>query len=330
MSRFRRASPFLDSVREAIRVRHFSIRTEQAYIGWIKRFIHFHGKRHPFDMGGLEVAAFLSHLAVDLEVAPATQNQALNALAFLYSQVMARPLGDMPGIVRAKRRTKLPSVLTLDEVGRLLSNLKGDYWLVGCLLYGSGLRLMETLRLRVKDIDFGHQALAIRSAKGGKDRMVTLPGELNLPLRRHLGGRRTTFERDLSDGTASVYLPYALERKYPAAGTAWAWQYVFAATRTSRDPRTGAVRRHHIGEGGVQRAIKRAARDSGIEKPTSCHTLRHSFATHLLERGMDIRTVQEQLGHADVRTTQIYTHVLNRGGLAVKSPLGEALKSSDS
>ena len=330
MSRIRRPSPFLDSVREAIRVRHFSIRTEQAYVGWIRRFIHFHGKRHPIDMAELEVAAFLSHLAVDLEVAPATQNQALNALAFLYSQVIARPLGDVSGIVRAKRRTRLPTVLTLDEVGRLLSNLKGDYWLVGCLLYGSGLRLMEALRLRVKDIDFGHEALVIRNAKGGKDRIVTLPKELMLPLKRHLGGRRTTFERDLCDGTAAVYLPYALERKHPAAAATWAWQYVFAAIRTSRDPRTGAIRRHHIGEGGVQRAVKRAARDSGLEKPTSCHTLRHSFATHLLERGMDIRTVQEQLGHADVRTTQIYTHVLKRGGLAVKSPLGEALKSSDS
>jgi integron integrase len=218
----------------------------------------------------------------------------------------------------------------MDEVARLLSKLKSDHWLIGCLLYGSGLRLMEALRLRVKDIDIGHEALYIRGAKGGKDRIVTLPGELIPPLKRHLAVRRTTFDRDISDGTAGVYLPYALERKLPGAGTTWAWQYVFSAMRTSQDPRSGAIRRHHISESAVQRAIRKAARVSGIEKPTSCHTLRHSFATHLLERGMDTRTLQEHLGHADVRTTQIYTHALKRGGPAVKSPLGEALKSLDS
>jgi integron integrase len=327
VSRVGRSSPFLNSVREAIRARHYSIRTEEAYVGWVRRFIHFHGKHHPIDMAEPEVAAFLSHLAVNLEVAPATQNQALNALAFLYSEVIVRPLGNVPGIVKAKRRTKLPIVLSLSEVGRLLSRLEGDYWLVGCLLYGSGLRLMEALRLRIKDIDFEHEALFARSAKGGKDRIVTLPRELVLPLERHLSSRRTTFDRDISNGTATVYLPYALNRKYPEAGTTWAWQYVFPAMRTSQDPRTGTIRRHHIGETAVQRAIRRAVRESGIDKPASCHTSRHSFATHLLECGMDIRTVQEQLGHADVRTTQIYTHVLKRGGLAVKSPLGDALKS---
>ncbi len=276
----------------------------------------------------MEVAAFLSHLALDLEVSPATQNQALNALSFLYKAVLARPLGEVSGIVRAKRPSKLPTVLTQEEVGRLLSRLKGYHWMIGCLLYGSGLRLMEGVRLRVKDVDFEHGALYIRNAKGGKDRIVTLPGELNVPLERHLAGRRTIFERDLFHGVATVYLPYALARKYPDAALTWGWQYVFPSTRISRDPRSETMRRHHIDESGVQRAIRNAVRKSGIEKPASCHTLRHSFATHLLERGMDIRTVQEQLGHADVRTTQIYTHVLKRGGMAVKSPLGGALKLS--
>jgi integron integrase len=325
MDRGRRSSPFLDSLREAIRVRHYSIRTEEAYVGWVRRFILFHNKSHPRDMVAAEVTAFLSHLAVDLEVAPATQNQALNALSFLYKAVLDHPLGEVSGIVRAKRPRKLPTVLAQEEVGRLLCRLKGNHWLVGCLLYGSGLRLMEGVRLRVKDIDFGHGALVIRNAKGGKDRIVTLPGELNVPLERHLANRRTIFERDLLDGVAAVYLPYALARKYPGAAIAWGWQYVFPSVRISRDPRSGPVRRHHMDESGVQRAIRTAAREAGIEKPASCHTLRHSFATHLLERGMDIRTVQEQLGHADVRTTQIYTHVLKRGGMAVKSPLGDAL-----
>lgn len=322
----RRTSPFLDALREAIRVRHYSIRTEEAYVGWTKRFILFHDRRHPSDMAEADVAAFLSHLAVDLEVSPATQNQALNALSFLYKSVLDRPLGNVSGIVKAKRTRKLPTVLNCDETGRLLRRLSGHHWIIGCLLYGSGLRLMESVRLRVKDIDFQHRALFIRNAKGGKDRIVTLPEELQLPLERHLASRRTTFERDLSNEAATVYLPYALQRKYPGAATAWCWQYVYPSTRVSRDPRSGAVRRHHIDESAVQRTIRRAAREADIEKPVGCHTLRHSFATHLLERGMDIRTVQEQLGHADVRTTQIYTHVLKRGGLAVRSPLGDALE----
>ena len=328
MVRRERASPFLDSLREAIRVRHYSIRTEKAYVGWARRFILFHDKRHPKDMGGVEVSAFLSHLALELEVSPATQNQALNALSFLYKAVLARPLGEMSGIVRAKRPRKLPTVLTQREVGRLLCRLKGNHWIIGCLLYGAGLRLMESVRLRVKDLDFEHSALFIRNAKGGKDRIVTLPDDLKIPLERHLASRRTLFERDLFDRSAAVYLPYALARKYPGAAITWGWQYIFPSVRISQDPRSGSMRRHHIDESGVQRAIRWAAREANIEKPTSCHTLRHSFATHLLERGMDIRTVQEQLGHADIRTTQIYTHVLKRGGMAVKSPLGDALRYS--
>ncbi len=320
-----RSSPFLGAVRDAIRVRHYSIRTEQAYVGWIRRFIRFHGRRHPREMGEPEVAAFLTDLAVRHKVAPSTQNQALNALVFLYRQVLGRPLDLGLGVVRAKSRERVPTVLTVAEVGRVLGQLKGVHWLIGCLLYGSGLRLLESVRLRVKDVDFEHRALLVRNGKGGKDRVVTLPDEIVVPLQRHIRNRRTLFERDREAGIATVYLPYALERKYPAASGEWGWQYAFPATAPSVDPRSGFRRRHHLDESGVQKAMKRAVRLAGIAKPASCHTLRHSFATHLLERGMDIRTVQEQLGHKDVRTTQIYTHILGRGGLAVRSPLGAAL-----
>lgn len=327
MARRRGKSPFIASVQEAIRVRHYSIRTEQAYIFWIRRFIRFHGYRHPRTLGEREVADFLTDLAVRRRVAPSTQNQALSALVFLYKAVIDRPLGELSGAVRAKAARHVPVVLTVDEVSRVLRGLRGHHWLIGCLLYGSGLRLMEALRLRVKDLDFEHRALVVRDGKGAKDRVVTLPDELVLPLRRHLGGRKTTFECDSSNGHGSVWLPYALARKYPSAPTEWGWQYVFPASRVSRDPRSGAMRRHHVDDSTVQRAVKLAVRAAGITKPASCHTLRHSFATHLLERGMDIRTVQEQLGHTDVRTTQIYTHVLKRGGLAVRSPLGDALRN---
>ncbi|MDZ7787041.1 MAG: integron integrase [Halofilum sp. (in: g-proteobacteria)] len=328
MSRERKSSPFLDEVRAAIRVRHYAIRTEQAYLDWTRRFILFHGKRHPRDMGADEVRAFLTHLAVDGNVAPSTQNQALNALVFLYRYVIERPLGEIPGIVRANRPPKLPVVLSRDEIGRVLAGLSGAYWLVACLQYGSGLRLMESVRLRVKDLDFEHRALFVRAGKGGKDRVVTLPDELITPLRRQLEYRRNLFEQDRVAGVATVYLPHALARKYPNAATQWGWQYVFASDRLSRDPRSGVRRRHHIDESSVQKAVKHALREAGIERPASCHTLRHSFATHLLEGGADIRTVQEQLGHADVRTTQIYTHVIERGGRGVKSPLGAVLGGS--
>ncbi|BCO33177.1 integron integrase [Thiohalobacter sp. COW1] len=328
MHKDRPKSPFLNQVRDAIRTRHYSIRTEEAYLGWIRQFILFHGKRHPSELGETEVGEFLTYLAVGRNVAPSTQNQALNALVFVYRHVIGRPLGDILGAVRAKRPERLPVVLTRDEVRRLFQALDGPHWLPACLLYGSGLRLMECLRLRVKDLDFDHRSITVRSGKGGKDRVVVLPDPCIAPLQRHLESVRNLHEKDLRDGFGAVWLPHALARKYPRAATSWAWQYVFPASRRSVDPRSGVVRRHHLDESCVQKAVKLAVRKARILKPASCHTLRHSFATHLLERGMDIRTVQEQLGHKDVRTTQIYTHVLQRGGNAVLSPLGEVLGSA--
>lgn len=325
MQKERYKSPFLNQVSDAIRTRHYSIRTEQAYLGWIRQFILFHGKRHPRELGEAEVSAFLTYLAVSRNVAPSTQNQALNALVFMYRHVIGRPLGDILGAVRAKRPERLPVVLTRDEVRSLFQALDGPHWLPVCLLYGSGLRLMECLRLRVKDLDFEHRSITVRSGKGGKDRVVVLPDPCIAPLKRHLESVRSLHEKDLHDGFGAVWLPHALARKYPRAATSWAWQYVFPAGKRSVDPRSGVTRRHHLDESCIQKAVKIAVRKARIMKPASCHTLRHSFATHLLERGMDIRTVQEQLGHKDVRTTQIYTHVLQRGGNAVLSPLGEVL-----
>lgn len=323
-----RSPRLLDRVREAIRVRHYSIRTEDTYVHWIRRFVLFHDKRHPAQMGEPEVARFLTHLAVDRHVAPATQNQALNALVFLYKAVLDRPLEEVQGVVRAKRQQRLPVVLTTDEVASLLRELAGVNWLVACLQYGSGLRVLESVRLRVKDLDFAHRAIIVRDGKGHKDRVTTLPDELVVPLERHLAGRCTEWERDRVLGHGTVHLPYALGKKYANAASEWGWQYVFASQRVSTDPRSGARQRHHADGSRVQKAVKRAVRKAGIHKPASCHSLRHSFATHLLERGMDIRTVQEQLGHKDVRTTQIYTHVIKRGGLAVQSPLGGVLAAS--
>ena len=324
------SSPLLSQIAQAIRVRHYSIRTEKSYIDWIKRFIYFHHKRHPKEMGGAEVAAFLTHLAVDRNVAAATQNQALNALVFLYKVVLERPLQEhIQGIVRAKKPKRLPVVLTKGEVAKLLSNLDGVYWLLGCLQYGSGLRLIESMRLRVMDLDYDRQALFVRSGKGDQDRVVTLAEDLIVPLQRHLEGVRTVFERDVAAGFGRVYLPHALDRKYPNAGREWKWQYLFPASRRSRDPRSGVERRHHLDASCMQKAVAAAVRRAEINKKASCHTLRHSFASHLLERGMDIRTIQEQLGHKDVRTTQIYTHVIKRGGLAVQSPLNDVLSVVD-
>jgi len=305
MATHHRHSPFLEQLRNTIRTRHYSIRTEKAYVGWARRYILFHKKCHPKELGEEHVAEFLTYLAVERHISPSTQNQALNALVFLYKQVVGQPLGDILGAVRAKRPQRLPTVLSQNEVRRLFQQIDGPFWLPTCLLYGSGLRLMECLRLRVKDLDFDHRAIMVRSGKGGKDRVVTLPDPCLATLKRQLELVRNLHEKDLSDGFGAVWLPYALERKYPQAAKAWGWQYVFPASRRSTDPRSGITRRHHLDESCLQRAVKLAVRRAGIFKPASCHTLRHSFATHLLERGMDIRTVQEQLGHKDIRTTQI-------------------------
>lgn len=312
----------LDQVRAAIRTRHYSVRTEQAYVHWIKRFIIHHGKRHPLDMGAAEVEAFLSALAVDRQVSASTQNQALAALLFLYREVLDRDLPWLDGITRAKPSKHLPTVLTQAETAALLRNLPTDTnGLVVRLLYGTGMRLLEGLRLRIKDLDLHARAITIRDGKGGKDRITMLPESLDTALRDHLAVRRRWHDIDLSAGRADVELPDALRRKYPRAPLEWAWQYLFAAPGYSTDPRSGAVRRHHWCERNIQRAVRAAAQAAGIAKPVHPHTLRHSFATHLLEMGHDIRTVQELLGHSDVKTTMIYTHVLNRGARGVASPL---------
>ncbi|MEK0360923.1 integron integrase [Pseudomonas sp. CBC3] len=311
----------LDQVREQIRLKHYSIRTERVYCEWVKRYIRFHGYRHPVDMGAPEVEAFLSDLAVRRDVSASTQNQALAALLFLYKQVLKQDLPWLGEVVRAKKPTRLPVVLSMEEVHQILGLLDGQVGLVARLLYGGGMRLMEGIRLRVKDVDFSRSEIIIRDGKGQKDRVTVLPASLVGPLKQHIARTRTIHDQELSEGRGDVYLPDALARKYPKAPWDWAWQYVFPASSPSVDPRSGAVRRHHLDEKRVQRAFKRAVKASGIPKPATPHTLRHSFATHLLESGQDIRTVQELLGHADVKTTMIYTHVLNRGGLAVLSPL---------
>jgi integron integrase len=312
----------LDRMRDILRVKHYSIRTEQTYVNWAKRYILFHDKRHPKDMGSQEIAAFLTHLAVNRNVSASTQNQALCALLFLYNEVLHIDVGSVDAI-RAKKPKRLPTVLAKDEVERVIAAVTGPNRLVVRLLYGSGLRLIECLRLRVKDVDFSYRQIVVRDGKGHKDRVTVLPGKLVDPLTTHLRRVALIHQRDLARGYGAVYLPYALEVKYPNAAKEWCWQYVFPARSLSHDPRSGVTRRHHLGESALQRAVRSAARLAGIEKPVSCHTFRHSFATHLLEDGYDIRTVQELLGHKDVKTTMIYTHVLNRGGLAVRSPLDD-------
>jgi integron integrase len=310
----------LDQVRQAIRTRHYSYRTEKAYGHWIKRFILFHDKRHPAEMGEAEIARFLSSLATDSRVSASTQNQALNALLFLYHEVLEIKIGLVQGVVRAKRPGRLPVVLTKEEVKKVLGCLNGTPWLMATLLYGAGLRLMECCRLRVKDIDFSRNQITVRAGKGDKDRYTMLPAAAKEPLLRHLQGVKRQHEEDLRVGLGRVALPNALERKYPNAGKEWGWQWVFPATSHYTDTLTGEKRRHHLHESVLQRAFKEARLKAGICKPAGCHTLRHSFATHLLESGYDIRTVQELLGHQDVATTMIYTHVLNRGGKGVLSP----------
>ena len=310
----------LDRVRAAVRARHYSRRTEKAYVGWTRRYILFHGKRHPAEMGAAEVTAYLSALAVRSNVAAATQNQALSALLFLYRVVLEQDLPWLDDVVRAKRPARLPVVLTRDEVRAVLRHLHGPPRLMGILLYGAGLRLLECARLRVKDIDFARNQLTVRAGKGDKDRATPLPALVKEDLARHLEDVRRQHGQDLRSGAGWVELPWALARKYPNAGRECAWQWAFPATRIHVHPETGQRRRHHLHESVLQRAIKDAVRRSGIAKRATCHTLRHSFATHLLEDGQDIRTVQELLGHHDVSTTMIYTHVLNRGPAGVQSP----------
>lgn len=312
----------LDRMRQAIRVKHYSLATERTYTQWVKRFIYFHQKRHPAEMGASEVEAFLSALATELDVSASTQNQAMHALLFLYKEVLGVTLPWLDGITRAKISKRLPAVLTVAEVQALLRRLPNDTnGLIVRLLYGTGMRIKECLRLRVKDLELSRCEILVREGKGGKDRVTMLPASLVPVLREHLSERRRWHDIDLSTGHADVELPNAIARKYPRAGAEWAWQYVFAAPGYSTDPRTGVVRRHHWCERNIQRAVKTAAKAAGICKLVHPHTLRHSFATHLLESGYDIRTVQELLGHSDVKTTMIYTHVLNRGGRGVVSPL---------
>jgi integron integrase len=315
-----RVPTLIDVARDALRTRHYSRRTEKAYVGWIRRYVSFHGKRHPREMGAPEVTRFLTALAVEAKVTASTQNQALGALLFLYRNVLGVELPWLDELVRARRPRRLPIVLSRDEVGAVIAQLRGTPKLMACLLYGSGMRLLECARLRVKDVDFEANHVVVRGGKGDRDRLTVLPRIAQEPLRRHLESVRRRHERDAAAGAGWVELPSALGRKYPNAGREWAWQWVFPATRLYRDRETGQRRRHHLHETVLQRAVREAIRAAGITKPAGCHTFRHSFATHLLEDGYDIRTVQELLGHRDVTTTMIYTHVLNRGPGAVRSP----------
>jgi integron integrase len=316
---------FLDRVRQALRMRHYSRRTEKSYVGWTRRYILFHDKRHPSEMGAAEITQFLTWLAVERHVAASTQNQALGALLFLYREVLEQDLPWLDDLVRARRPEHLPVVMTRDEVLAVLQHLQGIPRLMALLFYGSGLRLLEACRLRVQDLDFGANLIVVRNGKGAKDRVTMLPAAVKTDLPRHLDGVRRQHEADLRAGAGWVELPDALGRKYPNAGREWGWQWVFPATRWYVHRETRQRRRHHLHESVTQRAVKEAVRLSGIAKHAKCHTFRHSFATHLLEDGYDIRTVQELLGHREVATTMIYTHVLNRGPAAVRSPADRML-----
>lgn len=315
------SSPFLNLVRRAIRTRHYSRATEKSYVQWARRFILFHGKRHPRDLGSAEVEAFLSHLASECKVAAATQNQALSAILFIYKQVLHTELPWMENVTRAKRRQYVPTVLSPEQVRALIDNMSGTSRLIVELLYGSGMRKIEALRMRVGDLDFDYRQITVREAKGGKDRFTVLPGRLIDPLRAHLARVRLLHRQDLANGLGATRLPYALARKFPNADRDWSWQYVFPSSRLSVDDEDGVVRRFHASPKALHKAIRVAARKAGIMKRVGSHTLRHSFATHLLQSGSDIRTVQALLGHADVSTTMIYTHVVKRGAGAVRSPL---------
>ncbi len=311
----------LDLLRRELRGRHYSYRTEQTYVHWARRYIFFHNKKHPQDLGAKEIRDFLTHLSVEKRVSASTQNQAFSALLFLYQQFLKIELEDIEGVVRAKRPQRIPTVLSKQEVNSVLSGIEGIPQLIAKILYGSGLRLREGLNLRIKDIDWHLDQITIIDGKGMKSRVTVLPDPLKLPLREHMNWVRYQFDYDRSKNRPAVYMPFALGRKYPNAGKEWGWYWLFPSRDVSRDPVSGIVRRHHFHPTTLQRAVKRAARLAGITKHMTCHTFRHSFATHLLQNGYDIRTVQELLGHKNVTTTMIYTHVLNRGGLAVRSPL---------
>jgi integron integrase len=313
----------LDRVRREIRVRHYSIRTESSYVDWIKRFIIFNDKRHPSDLGAAEVTAFLTYLAVERSVAPSTQAQAKSAILFLYRVVLNTALPWLDEVVAASNPRRLPVVLTVPEVRSVLEQMNGGVGLVCALLYGTGMRLIEGLRLRVKDVEFSRREILVRDGKGGKDRVTVLPENLIAPLQEQIAKSRALHQRDLSEGFGSVWLPNALDAKYPGAPKQWGWQWVFPSVTRSADPRSGNIHRHHFNEASVQKAMSLAAKRAGIVKPCSPHILRHSFATHLLQSGYDIRTVQELLGHSDVSTTMIYTHVLNRGGRGIRSPFDQ-------
>src|SRR3990172_534813 len=312
------AAPRLtDQVRDALRRKHYSYRTEKTYLHWIRRFIYFHDKRHPRDMAEPQIAKFLTHLAVERRVSASTQNQALNAILFLYKQVIGREIGLIQGVVRAKRGERLPVVLTREEVNAVLARLTGRDWLMACLMYGAGLRVTECLRLRVKDLDFGMNQIVVRDGKGQKDKVTPLPTTVGTALKQQIDEVRRVREGDLADGFGEVSLPFALDRKYPNAARELPWWYVFPSTQRSRDPYSDRIKRHHIDDSVIQRAVKQAIRSAAIPKPAACHSFRHSFATHLLAGGQDIRTIQELLGHSDVSTTMISTHVLGRGAHGV-------------
>lgn len=322
MTNHRKQPPkLLNQVRQRLRVGHYSLRTERTYVAWIRRYILFHDKRHPRSMGKAEVESFLTHLAVERHVSVSTQNQALNAVLFLYRDVLGIDLPWMDDVVRPKRPQHVPTVLSVHEVSCILAELQGTNYLMACLLYGSGLRLMEAVRLRVKDVDFDYRQIVVRDGKGAKDRVTPLPERVESSLRQQIAHVAQQHVADRCAGYGSVYLPDALSIKYPNAACELSWQFVFPSNRLSVDPRSGIKRRHHVSEKNLQRAVKQAVDRAGVHKQASCHTFRHSFATHLLERGSDIRTVQELLGHKNVQTTMIYTHVLNRGGRGVVSPL---------
>ncbi|MCJ7587414.1 MAG: integron integrase [Candidatus Aminicenantes bacterium] len=319
----RRPPKLLDRLREALRSRHYSRRTEQTYCQWVRRFIFFHNVRHPAEMAEPEINAFLTHLAVKEKVSASTQNQALSALLFLYRHVIGREVGELGDVIRARKPRRLPVVMTRDEVKPVLSSLSGDKWLMASLMYGAGLRLMECLRLRIQDIDFSRNEILVRDGKGAKDRITMLPESLKGPLQDHLKRVKEVHDRDLAAGWGRVLMPDALDRKYPNAPKEWRWQWVFPQDNRWRNHETGEEGRHHVHESIIQKAVSGAVKKAGLVKRATCHTFRHSFATHLIESGYDIRTVQELLGHKDVKTTMIYTHVLNRGGKGVKSPVDD-------